>query len=693
MNRSQSRVQASLPLLLAIFLLGVLPTAAQDTGTSKLQFKRVLFLNSYGAGHSSYADKYAGLKEVFDEHGIVFDMEFLDSKRLANPENYRLFYDMLFYRLKHVEPYAAIVISDDDALLFAMEHQESLFKDTPIVFLGINSLDLARQAENRRWITGVVEAISIKETIAVAQKINPKASRVLGITDNTVTGQANLALFYAERSSFPQLEFAELNLGNYSLEDFSRELASIDSTTLVVYLAAFQDKNQKNLGYLESTVLVSSVCPEPVYQISDVGIGQGIIGGYVINFVNQGRVAAGMVLEILRGTVPDHIPVITKSPNVYKFDNHVLQSFGIAPRVLPPDTLLVNAETSLLEEYGLAILVVLLFIILLLGIIILLFVNIHRRHRVEQNLLVQNQEITRLNQDLVQKKHELLILNTELEDRVSVRSAELAIAMNELVKKERMASLGTLVAGISHEVNTPLGVAVTAISFLRHTVATCVAKAEKKQLDMGDFIQYLRTEQETSEIIERNIVQAAEMIKNFKEISVSQSHDPKTTFLLKDQLDAAILALKHEFKGTGYRIENAIDNALWIDSYPGAFLQIITNLLFNSLHHGFSDRSTGTITMHASTSGQDLQLVYEDDGKGIEEQNIDRIFEPFFTTTRHKGGSGLGLSIVFNLLTDKLNGTIHCDSTVNKGTMFTLSIPGVVVNRAQAAANKLAPGN
>ncbi len=621
---------------------------------STIAFHRVLYLNSYGSSHDSFSDKYIGVKDILDAAGVRFDMEFLDSKRLNTYENYENFYNMLKYRIENTEPYSAIIVSDDDALIFAMTNQESLFKDIPIVFLGINSLELAVEAGKNPWITGVVESISVKETIAVARSLQPKAKRVLALVDETITGQANLNMFYEASHFFPELVFSELNMGAYALEEYLSVLRKTPEDTIVIYLAAFKDMNQMNLGYLESTTLMSKECPVPVYQISDVGIGHGILGGYVIDFVKQGKEAAKMVVEVLGGRPVEDIDVMVESPNAYKFDYQRLKDFDLDDRALPLDTLLLNSESSLLQQYLPVVVSTLFLIVIQVLIIILLVLNIRRRHVVEQNL-----------EDL----------NETLENRVKERTNELKRAMKELQQKEKMASLGSLVAGISHEVNTPLGIAVTAGSYLVDQNQNYMQLLNEKTFSKSHLSEYMSTVGETSDIIHRNVLRAAELVKSFKNIAVSQTSEAQTVFNVHDLVDSLALSLKHELKYSQHTVVNTVDPELKVNSLPGVFTQILTNLMMNSIVHGFSQKENGLISISALVKNETLTLVYKDNGIGISPEIIHRIYDPFFTTNRDHGGSGLGLNIVYTLVTEQLKGNIYCSSQESEGTTFQIVIP------------------
>lgn len=254
--------------------------------------------------------------------------------------------------------------------------------------------------------------------------------------------------------------------------------------------------------------------------------------------------------------------------------------------------------------------------------------------------------------------------------------SELQTAQTSLIQAETQASLGGLVAGVAHEVNTPVGVALTAASHLsRKTRALGVALGEGK-IGRSAFNDYLATAQESAALIEKNAERAAALIQSFKKVAVDQTSGERRRFGLGDYLGEILLSLGPELHRSG--VEAAIDPALAveIDSYPGAFAQVITNLVMNSLTHGYGEGRGGRIRMTACDAGEGrIGLIYTDDGKGLTPEVARKIFEPFFTTRRGEGGSGLGMHIVYNLVSSRLGGEIAVAPADGPGARFRLTIP------------------
>jgi len=244
-----------------------------------------------------------------------------------------------------------------------------------------------------------------------------------------------------------------------------------------------------------------------------------------------------------------------------------------------------------------------------------------------------------------------------------------------LVESEKMASLGGLVAGVAHEINTPVGVGVTASSFLEDKTKLFQKLISDGRLKRSDLEKYLKVAAESSSIIHKNLNRAADLIKSFKQVAVDQSGEVKRKFKPKQYTDELFISLRPKIKKTSHKIRINCLEELEIDSYPGIYSQIITNFVMNSLTHGFEEDEEGLITINIKKEGEELLIEYSDDGKGMEGETLKRIFDPFFTTSRGMGGTGLGMHIVYNLVTMTLGGKIKCFSRPREGTTFSIRIP------------------
>jgi signal transduction histidine kinase len=261
-----------------------------------------------------------------------------------------------------------------------------------------------------------------------------------------------------------------------------------------------------------------------------------------------------------------------------------------------------------------------------------------------------------------------------VEEAITTREKE-RVQRNQLIQTEKMASLGGLVAGIAHEINTPVGVAMTASTFLSGEIDKLQGLIDNKQLRRSDLDSFLMDSQESSKLIFSNLRNAANLVRSFKQVAVDQSNEATRTLSVKPFIEEVLLTLRPLLKRTAHRVQIDCSDELKINTLPGAFSQIITNLVTNSLKHGFDEGVEGVITLNARLKLNHFTFYYKDNGKGMEGQQVERLYEPFFTTKRSEGGTGLGMHIVFNLATQTLGGQIECQSRPKKGTEFIIQFP------------------
>ncbi|MGL1935176.1 MAG: ATP-binding protein [Fibrobacterales bacterium] len=280
--------------------------------------------------------------------------------------------------------------------------------------------------------------------------------------------------------------------------------------------------------------------------------------------------------------------------------------------------------------------------------------------------------------ELVAKKEKLEASELKLKDSLE----KLQSAQKMLIQSEKMASLGELVAGVAHEINTPVGMALTGVSHVHAETEKIRDEYQSDSMTEERFISYLENSSVLNESVVINLKKAAELVQSFKQVAVDQSNELPRVFGLKQLVKEVIISLQSELKKTTLNIEIKIADTLNISSVPGAFSQILTNLIINSLNHGFEGQADGTINIAADLSDGELQITYQDDGKGMDEVTQEKVFDPFYTTKRNAGGTGLGMNIVFNLVSAKLNGTIRCESELGSGVLFHITVP-VSVDKKQ----------
>ena len=273
-------------------------------------------------------------------------------------------------------------------------------------------------------------------------------------------------------------------------------------------------------------------------------------------------------------------------------------------------------------------------------------------------------------------------LNQNLEDKVKLRTNELEKSLNnlkeaqdKLVYSQKMASLGELIAGVSNELNTPVGVGLTSISHLQFLTENIQEQYDSKKLNEKEIEEYLKNAKNLTDTVNKNVDRISHIIKHFKEVAVDQASELKRVFNIKDYVNGLLVGLNTVIKKKDIKVFVNCDENIEIDSYPGFYSQIMTKLIYNSMNHGFKDTDKGNITIDIAKESNNLIIKYQDDGQGISKENLEHIFDPFFTTNKDAGGIGLGLHIIFNIITSNLKGTISCHSIKGEKTIFDIKIP------------------
>ncbi|MDP3857644.1 MAG: ATP-binding protein [Stagnimonas sp.] len=261
---------------------------------------------------------------------------------------------------------------------------------------------------------------------------------------------------------------------------------------------------------------------------------------------------------------------------------------------------------------------------------------------------------------------------------------ELRRTQDRLVQSEKMASLGVLVAGVAHEINTPVGIAVTAASHLLDRIAVLSAAISDGSLKRSQLLDTLATGKQSAELVMSNLSRAAELIHSFKQVAVDQSSPERREVELDVYLQELVASLAPRLKPTPHRLELLCPPGLRLSTVPGALSQVVSNLVLNSLTHAYGEGEAGHLRLLVEREEGGVFLCYADDGRGIAAEVLPKIFDPFFTTRRGSGGSGLGLHIVYNLVTQTLGGRIAVESEPGRGVRFLIHLPTTVTPSPEA---------
>ena len=291
-------------------------------------------------------------------------------------------------------------------------------------------------------------------------------------------------------------------------------------------------------------------------------------------------------------------------------------------------------------------------------------------NQLSNELANMQRELAKKNSQLEQQKKELKALNNKL----SLTIDELKQTRDELIQSEKMASLGRLVSGFAHEINTPIGIAVTASSSLNDAGQAINKMLSQEEVNEKELVAALTTIVDAGKLTLSNLRRAADLVSSFKRTAIDQSQETKRLFGLSEVIQDIILSLNNKFKKASIAIEHHCPTEFNIYGDPGAISQILSNLMINSFIHGFDNGSQpGKIMIHIRQENNTIYMDYTDTGKGMNKETAEKLFEPFYTTQRAKGSTGLGMYICYNVVTTRLKGRISCESTPGKGTAFHIN--------------------
>ncbi|WP_190241991.1 sensor histidine kinase [Bradyrhizobium algeriense] len=272
---------------------------------------------------------------------------------------------------------------------------------------------------------------------------------------------------------------------------------------------------------------------------------------------------------------------------------------------------------------------------------------------------------------------------TEDELRASKERAESALlelntAQQNLIDAERLAALGGLVAGVAHEVNNPIGISLTVASSFARRAEMFEQELRTEPLRRSKLDEFVKSSRDAAGQLVANLHRAGELIQSFKQVAVDRSHAERRQFNLSEATDQIVASLKPVLKKAAITLSVDVPEGLFIDGYPGSYGQILTNLFLNAANHAFADGRSGAITISARARGSDdVEIIFADNGAGMTPDVQRQAFDPFFTTRRNEGGTGLGLHIVYNLVTQQLGGRMMLESRLGQGTTFRIIMPKV----------------
>ena len=295
--------------------------------------------------------------------------------------------------------------------------------------------------------------------------------------------------------------------------------------------------------------------------------------------------------------------------------------------------------------------------------------------KVEERTRQLTYTVSQLDEEQAHLKKEVNI-RKKSEAALATSLDNLKQAQSQLIEAEKMASLGGLVAGVAHEVNTPVGLSLTGISHFEYMVQALKKKFEAGELEEDEFIRFIQESEELGKTIHSSLERAANLINSFKQVAVDQSHEQIRCFDIVEYLHETMTSLSGMTRRSKVSFHIQPEQPyIELTNYAGYWAQIVTNLVQNTLIHAYEPKQEGQVSMVLKQEGTQFIFQFIDDGKGMDENTVSKVFEPFFTTNRKNGGSGLGMSVIYNIVTQKMKGTVTVKSRLGEGSVFTISVP------------------
>ena len=576
----------------------------------------ILFISSFDPNFISIEDQLNGLKKELNNNAHIM-IEYMNSKTFDSTENEETFYNLLKYSLENYDKIDAVIAGDDDATEFCIKYRDDLFKDIPISFLGVQDFDRLNRALECELVSGVSEVESIRANIELIKTLHPNVDTITFIDTYGILTYEEIV------ADYPDINFQWILTEDKTLSEVQSILSNLSSNNAVIqlYINKFKDIDTFDRNTINKTIAESCVA-SPIYSILNYDVGQGSIGGKVINHFIQGQKAGSIALNLLNGYDTKELFIADDEANQYFFDYKSLKKFNIKTSDLPEGSVVINHPKELIKEYKNILIASLLLLIGLLGMILVLLWYI-----------------------VYKKRYEKAILN----------------AMHNAEEASKIKT--HFISNISHELKTPINVIMSAIQLINYNTKESPSYSKNKN---------------TLAIIDDNCKRLLRLINNLIDVQKHELDDTKLNLSavnvvnLIEMLVASVVPYA-ESKNLNLIFDtNKEDVILKVDS--DKLERIILNLLSNAIK--FS-KPNGEIRVTLNFEDC-LYISVADNGIGIAKENLNKIFDKFTqldtSFSRKNEGSGIGLSIVksFVLLH---NGKISVKSDLNKGTIFLIELP------------------
>lgn len=620
---------------LIIIFIFIQHSSAQNLEFQSKKDITILIIQSYNDEYSWTRDIMSGMRdalksEFFSEYDLTVRVEYMDAKNYNQIMNLEDFKNLCAYKYQNME-IDYILAADDAAFKFALDNRKMIFSNAPIFFCGINSIN-AYEIEKLENIYGIIEKASAIETLEVALKFTPTIKKIHLIIDSTDIGVwTKKEILDMVGEKYPEIEIVLYE--NQSLMKIQEQIANIDALDEIVFMGFFAvDPDEKVRPVEKSTQIITQASKIPVYGLWSFNFPHGIIGGKLISGYDQGKRAVELFNEYLEceGCMSNYFIEYDQS-NKYMYDYEILKKFNYDISKLPKDSLIINVPEDFYTKYkqiiwGFTI-------IFLLGIIYIFIL-----------------------------KYQIKIAKNRMEN-----------ANKKLIQSEKLASLGNLVRGLAHEMNTPLGNAISLSSLMQESTKQAKEKFEANQLSKIILEHYFEKQKATNDFMDSTLSRLVSLINAFKSIAIYAQSKETEVFSLNRFFEDFLTIMQ---LSTHHKIDIEIIGEIAYKGNTQHFYTIFYELVKNSINHAFTEGQIGQIQIKIEEETDWINIYFSDNGKGILKENINKMFDPFFTTSWGGEHSGLGLFNIYNIIAS-LGGNIEIQEDYTDGTAFIIKLPKI----------------
>ncbi len=624
------KLQRSFVVMLVLLLL----MGLQGTyGAEDVDSKDILLLHSYSQSYIWTADEQEGILDTLGKSSRQYNIsiEYMDTKQHYSEAYYKELEQFLLFKYRE-RTFDAVAVTDDNGLRFVLERKDTLFKDMPLFFCGANSLD-SYSFDDIEYVYGLEEVMSLEETVIAIQNLMGVKPHLVFLFDHSVSADlTKLEIDKVMQREFmtTSYEFIRSNDPQAMLD----QLEAIDQPNVaVVYGFLVVSGGQREYDPQRMAKVISEGTDRPVFALWDFAMDTQVIGGKLISGYQQGASMAILMETFFDGDMKtDHQLIRNASSNRHIYDFNGLNAHGFDPNRLADGSEVRNHPITFIEQHRDVLLVSIGIIILLLLYITLLRVQVRRK------------------------------------------TATIERTMKHVMEYRRQASLVELVAGIAHELNTPLGTILTSGSFNQKQIDDLQLSQREGKLESQMLKSTIAHMKDASRMVVGSVQHAIQLVDGFKKIAIYQQRDNYARVNLNTAIGDIIQPLVRSQINPKVQFTIEGDAKIYHPIAPGLLYDIFEPLVVNSIQHGFPTKPLGMINIRLTKENDLIRIVYTDNGVGMEEGACLRAFEPFYSTKKMDSHLGLGLFRVYNAVC-AVCGTIECVPNEGLGVKFTILLP------------------